>query len=184
MKNFPFKLPHIACTAAAVAGLTLFGISSAWAQEKHKFFFKVPPGVAKYTQQHAIDVGDVPGHQIRIFEVNSKYTAEAPVYDGVKVVEGWGRQYSDYTNGSGNSWGYSVSLLENGDKIFSRVELLAHTKVSPDGARTFRYTSVTTLTGGTGRFKSIRGTLLNSGDSDLKTGLSNVQTEGEYWFEK
>jgi hypothetical protein len=106
------------------------------------------------------------------------------VYDGVKVVEGWGRQYSDYTNGSGNSWGYTVNLLENGDKIFSRVELLAHTKVGQDGARTFRYTSVYTLTGGTGRFKSIRGTLLNSGASDLKTGLSNVQTEGEYWFEK
>jgi hypothetical protein len=46
------------------------------------------------------------------------------------------------------------------------------------------YTTVTTLTGGTGKFSTIRGTLRGVEATDFKTGLSGVKTEGEYWFEK
>jgi hypothetical protein len=52
-------------------------------------------------QQHAIDVGDVPGHQVRVYEVHSTYPSDAPVYNGVKVKESWNRSLSDYTDGSG-----------------------------------------------------------------------------------
>jgi hypothetical protein len=75
-------------------------------------------------------VGDVPGHQLRIFETHSTYTAEAPVYDGIKVKEAWTRSISDYTAGSGQSNGYGIALLENGDKIFSRTALTTQTSVS------------------------------------------------------
>jgi hypothetical protein len=34
------------------------------------------------------------------------------------------------------------------------------------------------------RFKGIRGTLRTTGETDFKTGTSDVQTEGEYWIEK
>ena len=44
--------------------------------------------------------------------------------------------------------------------------------------------SVATLVGGTGRFKGIRGTLRTTGLTDLKTGTSGTESEGEYWFEK
>jgi hypothetical protein len=173
---------------ALIMVLTLSGgliaSSDAWAQDKHKYSFKAPPGVTKYTQQHAIDVGDVPGHQLRVYELYTKYTGEAPVYDGVKVVEAWGRGSSDYTNGSGRSTVYTVSLLENGDRIVSTSEVLLHTVSGPDGSRQSRYSSVVTLTGGTGRFKGIRGTLRGTGLTDFKTGTSDAQTEGEYWIEK
>ena len=153
-------------------------------QEKHKYSFSAPPGTSVYTQQHAIDVGDVPGHQVRIFEIRAKYTNDAPVYAGVKVAEGWTRASSDLTNGSGRSSGYGISIFENGDKIFSRFETLVHTVVDADGSRKSSYTSVTTLTGGTGKFSTIRGTLRGAGSTDFRTGLSGVKTEGEYWFEK
>jgi hypothetical protein len=61
---------------------------------------------------------------------------------------------------------------------------MAHTAVGADGGRRLSFTTVTTLTGGTGKFKGIRGTLRTSGFSDLKTGTSGTQTEGEYWFEQ
>jgi hypothetical protein len=43
---------------------------------------------------------------------------------------------------------------------------------------------VVTLTGGTGKFEGIRGTLRGTGFTDFKTGTSHAQTEGEYWIEK
>jgi hypothetical protein len=46
------------------------------------------------------------------------------------------------------------------------------------------YTNVTTLTGGTGKFRGIRGTLRGAGVTDFKTGPSAINTEGEYWLEK
>jgi hypothetical protein len=168
----------------ATVGLTLSGMSNGLAQDKQKYFFEAPPGVAKYTQQHTIDVGDVPGHQIRIYELTSKFSADAPVYDGVKVVEAWTRASSDYTNGTGRASGYGVSLLANGDKIFSVADIISQTKVSPDGSRKTTFTNVSRLVGGTGKFKAIRGTLTTSGTTDFKTGTSNTVTEGEYWMEK
>ena len=41
-----------------------------------------------------------------------------------------------------------------------------------------------TLTGGTGKFKGLRGTLKTTGVADFKTGVTDVQTDGEYWIEK
>ena len=77
-----------------------------------------------------------------------------------------------------------MTILESGDKIFSRFETLVQTVVESDGSRKATYTTVTTLTGGTGKFSTIRGTLRGVGTTDFKSGLSGVKTEGEYWFEK
>ena len=82
-------------TIALVIG-TLICMSAAPAlgQQKFKYSFKTPSGISKYTQQHVLEVGDVPGHQIRIAEIHTKFANEAPEYDGVKVVETWGRLMS------------------------------------------------------------------------------------------
>jgi hypothetical protein len=61
---------------------------------------------------------------------------------------------------------------------------MARTTVDADGGRKTSYTSVTRLTGGTGKFRGIRGTLFTTGFSDMKTQTSGNQTEGEYWFEQ
>ena len=171
---------------AMVAGLITIGlaVSQTSAQEKHKYSFVSPPGVSTYTQQHEIEVGDVPGHKVRIFEIRAKFANEAPRYAGAKAVEGWTRALSDLTNGSGRSSGYGITTLESGDRIFSRFETLVQTVVESDGSRKSSYTTVTTLTGGTGKFSTIRGTLRGAGTTDFKSGLSGVKTEGEYWFEK
>jgi hypothetical protein len=91
---------------------------------------------------------------------------------------------SDYTEGSGRAFSYTVQALETGDKVFLRTEILTHSSTGADGARRTSYTQVAAITGGTGRFKGIRGTLRTSGATDLKTGTSGTETEGEYWFEK
>jgi hypothetical protein len=168
--------------ALAVVLIGAFG-AGALAQEKQKYSFKTPPGVTKYEEQHAIDVRDVPGHQVRVFSSHSVYAQEAAVYDGVKVKEEWTRALTDYTEGNGRIIGYYVDLLENGDKIFARSEGTSQTTVNTDGSKVTKGYSVRTLTGDTGKFKGIRGTLHSVTATDFKT-VSDSLIEGEYWIEK
>lgn len=161
-----------------------FASLNAQAQEKIKYSFGGKAASTKYGQQHAIDVGDVPGHRLRIAELSSTYGAEAPEYAGVKVVENRTRLMSDYTDDSGRLLIYVVLHMANGDRIYQRSEGLAHTSVAADGARKTSYSAVTTITGGTGKFMAIRGTLRTTGFTDFKVGTSGNSTEGEYWFEK
>ncbi|MDH4095536.1 MAG: hypothetical protein OEV81_12235 [Betaproteobacteria bacterium] len=167
----------LATLFALVAGETL-------AQQKHKYFFKPPPGTTKFMQTHQMDVGDVSGHQLRLAEAQSTFGDEAPVLDGVKAREIRGILVSDYVGGTGNAFLYRVWALENGDKVYSRMDIMAPTTIGADGARTTSYTAVEKLNGGTGKFKGLRGTLFTTGFSDLKTKTSGTQTEGEYWFEQ
>jgi hypothetical protein len=101
------------------AALTVFGSAEAPGQEKCKMSWQVPAANAKYTGQHAFDVGDVPGHQIRILELRRTLPDDQPNCEGLKLVEQWLRGYSDYVDRNGPSWGYAVTVLENGDKIFA-----------------------------------------------------------------
>jgi hypothetical protein len=169
-------------TLSLVVTFVTCGSSIAAAQTKTKFVSKAAP--SKYTQTHIIDVGDVPNHQLRLFELHTVYTSEAPEFGGVKVKERFARAVSDYIDGSGTATGYAINMLENGDKVFERLTIQAQTVVAADGSKKLGYRAVATLTGGTGRFTEIRGTLLGGGGSDLKTGVSDAWTEGEYWFEK
>src|SRR3989442_1079962 len=168
----------------AVLVVVAFATTEGSAQDKFKISGKSLAANTKYTQQHIIDVGDVPGHQIRILVIHRTPTTEAAVYSGVRVVEEWARGYTDYTNGNGLATGYSVSLLENGDKIFSRWQNTTHTVVNADGSRKATFVGVTTLVGGTGKFQTIRGTQRFDGIFDAKAGLNELKYEGEYWFEK
>jgi hypothetical protein len=162
--------------------ISFFG-TEASAQQRQKFSFKSPSGISKYEDQHAIDVGDVQGHQLRVYSFHSVYAQEAPVYEGVRVKESWLRASSDYTEGNGHATGYTVALLENGDKIFGRWEAITQTTVNADGSKMARVNTVTTLTGGTGKFRGIRGTVRGIATTDFKT-VSDSLTEGEYWIEQ
>jgi hypothetical protein len=183
MKTVPARAIS-ALLAIAAGALLLVASESGWTQQKQKYSFKDPGGLTKYTQQHLLDVGDVPGHQIRVAALQTKYASEAPQYDGVKVVESTGWLASDYTDGSGHFRQYSVLQMANGDRIFTRTEGLSQTSVGADGGRKTTFSTVVTLSGGTGKFATIRGTLRASGITDFKTGTSGNVSEGEYWLEK
>jgi hypothetical protein len=182
MKNTNHRLFGFLFAVLAAAGLSLFGASQGWAQEKHRFSYKSPPG--KYLQRLAIDIGDVPGHQVANYEVQYKFGSDAPVYDGVKVVESYVRGSSDTIAGSGSSVLYATNVMENGDKIFSQSNMLLNATVNPDGSRQARLITVGKITGGTGRFKGIRGAVHGTAVTDFKAGTSDQQNEVEYWFEK
>jgi hypothetical protein len=56
----------------------------------------VPAANAKYTAQHTVDVGDVPGHQVRILGLHRTFPDDQPNCEGLKQVEQWLRGYSDH----------------------------------------------------------------------------------------
>ena len=106
------------------------------------------------------------------------------MYDGVKVLETKGWLRSDYINRNGGFTQYTVLQMANGDKIYQTIEGQTQTSVGSDGAGRTSFSTITHLTGGTGKFANIRGLIRGSGVSDFKTGPSNNPSEGEYWFEK
>jgi hypothetical protein len=183
MKKLTLKGMSVLLVVTISVGLILFRISEGWTQEKHKISSKWVAENSKYTQQHGIDVGEVPGHQVHIFEIQRTYPKDPPVFEEVVVKEAWFHGYSDYTDINGRTWGYGTYVLENGDKIFARFDGTTQTTMNPDGSKKTANTSVETLSGGTGKCREIRGILRNTVIPDLKVGTAG-QSEGEYWIEE
>jgi hypothetical protein len=144
-------------TISLGVALTAFSVSDVSAEERCKVILEVPAANTTYTQQHALDVGDVPGHQIRIYEVHRTYPADAkPNCEGLKRTESWSRVVSDFIDRNGRVSGYSVVVLDNGDKMFNEFSGTSQTVVGPDGSKKSTYTGVSRFTGGTGRYQGVR----------------------------
>ena len=83
--------------AIAVLGLALaISATDSLAQQKQRVSFSIPAESSKYVQQHVIEVGDTPGHEVRVYELRRSFPGNAPVINGVKVKEMIGSGMSDY----------------------------------------------------------------------------------------
>jgi hypothetical protein len=150
------------------------------AQQKQQLSFKTSAENTKYTQQHLIDVGDVPGHQVRVYELHCTFPNNAPVMNGVAIKEQWTRAISDYTDNNGPGTTYGVYVLENGDKFFTRSVLVAQST----GSGKLTATTVGQITGGTGKFAGIQGIVRTVNTADPKAGVNEGQTDIEYTIGK
>jgi hypothetical protein len=148
---------------------------------QERLVFKVGVEDTQYTQQHVIDVGDVSGHQVRLFEIHRTYPNNAPKVDGMKIVESWTRGITDYTNNNGEATIYGVYVLENGDKFFTRASLVA---VQSPGATDLTATAVGPITGGTGNLARINGMVRTLTSANPAMGMNEIQVEIEYWLPK
>jgi hypothetical protein len=149
------------------------------AEAQERLAFKVSADNTNYTQQHTIDVGDVAGHQVRVFEIKRVYPANPPVIGGLKIVESWTRGISDYTNNSGEARTYSTYVLENGDKFFTRGSLVA---LQGPEARNLTATTAGPITGGTGKLARINGMARTITLANPQTGMNETQIEIDYWL--
>ena len=184
MKAQSSRQPPTLFAIGVSAALSVLGSAEALAQEKCKMSWEIPPANATYTGQHAFDVEDVPGHQVRIFEIRRTLADEEPNCEGLKLVEQWLRGYSDYVERNGPTWGYSVTLLENGDKIFAAFSGAVQTTVNPDGSHTTEATTVHKWTGGTGQYQGVRGIQRETTVFDPDTNFNETRAEVEYWLDK
>jgi hypothetical protein len=177
------KSPVIRAVPIGMA-LALFTIADVSAQERCKIGWELLASDSKYTQQLAIDVGDIPGHQVRVLELHRVYLTAKPNCEGLKWTESWGRGYSDYVDRNGRTWGYTVVTLENGDKIYMEWTGTSQTSVGADGSKKTTYEGTARWTGGTGKYQGVRGIEWDHVVFDPGKNLNQLKFEAEYWFEK
>jgi hypothetical protein len=152
----------------------------AMAQQKQQVSFKTSPENSKYTQQHVVEVGDMPGHEVRVYEIHRTYPTNTPMINGLKLVESWTRGVSDYIDGSGSNTSYTVYAFDNGDKLFTRVALVAQGL----GGGKLTTAAAGLVEGGTGKLAGIQGTVRTRGTAEPKAGVNENQTDIEYWMAK
>ena len=159
----------------------LCATSAAWAQKKYTI--SSPSSTSQFLQQHAIDVDDSPGHQVRVYEIRNDYAEKDLAFGGVLVKESITRGMSDYINFSGPFTTYTVYTLEDGNKIFSRSTGTAQFVTKGDGSQVVKFSNVENFIGGTGKFKGIRGQVTGSGERAPVAKTLTAQSSGEYWLE-
>jgi hypothetical protein len=174
----------VACKVGCVVLLALLSSGMAWAQQKYQYSSSAAPTASRYVQRHKIDVGDLPGHEIVIVEIQRTHASDHPMVMGVKIIETSSYGFTDQINGVGRSEGYTTWTLEDGSKIFVEYSGAVYAELTATGSRKGTYHGVSRFVGGTGRFAAIHGTLTDDVeyDTDPKTGYNRPVTRGEYWF--
>ena len=158
-----------------------------WAQEKHPISISSEGAKTRFIQQLAIDVDDLTGHQVRVFENHRIYAADKQAtVAGEHIVESFGRGLSNYVSGIGPVFGYITLVTDKGNKIFVEFSGTSLTRPSESGSKRGTYNGTAQFRGGTGPFSNIRGYLVDSTkyDTDPKTGYNVGEFSGEYWFEQ
>ncbi len=178
-------LPRLAIAAGILAATFS---CSAWAQQKHPVSITGEGATGRYVQQYIIDVDDVPGHQIRINEIQRKYDPDKqPVFEGERIIETWSRSLTNYTNGIGPVLAaYNTWITDKGNKRFIEAVGTSESQITETGSKRGTYHGTGRFVGGTGRFSKIRGTLVDVSkfDTDPKVGFNTIDSHGEYWFQE
>lgn len=157
-----------------------------YGQEKFSFSSSTAPQSSRYVKEYSIDLDDVPGHKIRIVEIQRSYTKDNPEIMGVKVVESWLRGSTDYIGGIGPAVGYDTWVLEDGNRIFLEWSSLSSSEPTQSGSRRGTSHATSRFVGGTDKFAGIQGTLMSTVefDTDKEKGYSRPTMRGEYWIKK
>lgn len=166
-------------TIAFLSLMVALPTGHAVAQEKQHVSFKMPAENTKYTQSVSLTVPDVPNHILRAYDVHTTYANNAPVINGVKLVESSITGIGDRFDGSGDGRRYYVFVMENGDRFFVRDSQTVQNRSGKTND-----TGSGFITGGTGKFAGMHGSVLQNGSFDIKSGLVEGQYDIEYWIEK
>jgi hypothetical protein len=145
-------------------------VSCVIAQPKQQVSVRVPLQNLKFEAHQSIEVGDVPNHIVRVFELH--YTVpsnNAPLINGLRLKEAWQRGTADISDGVGTTSSYFECLMENGDKFFVRNEAI----IQRAGSGKIASVGVGHIFGGTGKLGSIQGTTRNATTFDPKAGVAD-----------
>ena len=174
---------------ALIVGMVLLASDGSLAQEKKKVSWSTKPENTKITVQQALEIPDMASHVMRITEYRRTWPdGGGPMVEGQRVVEEIARTFADTIAGNGHGSGYSTWRFDNGDLMFGQFQNSIQTVVNPDRSRKTTFMGTYVTTGGTGRFKGIKGLGRFAGlgelDAEGKAIRSEYSAEGEYWFEK
>lgn len=178
------SFPQSPILCALLIGSGMLVASAGVAQEKCTETFAADNTESKYTEQHVMDVGDVAGHQIRIFELHHTYPDAKANCEGLKRTEQVVHGFSDYVDRNGRAWGYAVTTYDNGDRMFIQFTGTSHTIANADGSKTSTYVGTSVITGGTGMYTGVRGTGRDRVHFDPEKNINQSDSELTYWIDK
>jgi hypothetical protein len=166
-------MKHSFLTTVAVVCLA----GSAFAEDLQHVSFKAPNGAAKYLVSESVEVGDAPGHVVRVFDTQAAITDKAATINGLTLASVWVRGTSDLTDGNGGGQGYVVLQAENGDTIYARANLATRRIGSQ-----IHVTWSGAIYRGTGKFTGIQGVTQITNIIDSKPGgpISDVEYTVDY----
>jgi hypothetical protein len=124
--------------------------------------------------QQQVEISDHPGHTLAISQMKCNWSKPMEV-DGVQDKDGIDSGSADVHGGSGSSHGYYIDNMANGDKTFVHWQGTD----AKDGTSQGKWT----YTGGTGKFKSIKGGGTYKGKR-AQDGSISFQVDGEYTLAK
>lgn len=132
----------------------------------------------KPTAQHALEVGDRPGHSLAVSQSKCTWTKPFEIA-GTQSKEGVATAADEIRGNSIRSRGYFVDTMANGDQVHYRYQC---TTALQDGAPQSAACKWT-LVGGTGKLKGIKGTGSCTGKARADGGFSQ-ECEGDYTLPK
>jgi len=134
--------------------------------------------------EHIIDAGDAPGHQLRIVEIEKTCSRNHPKVRGVNITKVRQWAFTNYTNGIGPVIFYETWSDDNGNMFFLEGTSETESRITATGSRRGTSHGSGRITGGTGQFTSIQGGLVGHTefDSDPDNGYNRNTSRLEYWF--
>jgi hypothetical protein len=130
---------------------------------------------AKPDPAYAIPVSDHDGHALAISQSACTWTKPMEIA-GEKTTEGTDVSYGDVNGTVVHTWGYHVSTMSNGDKMY--VKFQGKDTMTEDG-KPVSSEGTWSYTGGTGKLQGIKGGGTYKGTPDAD-GNMVVEVEGTY----
>jgi len=153
------------------------------AGDRHAIAFDLGSAAIHYHKQYRLLVDDTPKHALRIYDLSREFAAGSFTLGSVAVttMREWGT--SDLTDENGTESAYVMFVLEDGNRVFGRYRGTVETRRWPDGSRHYDIRGTIDVTGGTGAFQHIRGTIRTWLALDPGADSRQGRAEGEFEFE-
>ena len=166
----------------AVALLTAPALSPA--QDRRELAYDAAAAHTRIVQNTRISVGDASDHILRIYDLRRKFTLRPPVFEGVRATQMWEQGVADTIDQSGTETAYVTFVLEDGNRVLGRYAGIVHSFRWPDGSRHYDHVGTITLTGGSGAFARLRGTVRVRAAVDPGADSNQIESKGAYWMEQ
>ena len=162
----------------------LLPVVAAAADVRHPVAFDLGSVAIRYNKQYRLPVDDAPKHVLRIYDLSRQFAPGSFNLGSVAVttMREWGS--SDVVDETGTESAYVMFIMEDGNRVFGRYRGTVETRRWPDGSRHYDIHGTIDLTGGTGAFEHIRGTIGTWQALDPGADSSQGRADGEYWFER
>ena len=108
----------------------------------------------RIVSRNATTLVDVPNHEVGQEVQLSEIKFSHPAF---KVKEEWVYNQFNYVGGSGPHWGTFVDVHEDGSQTFGKYEGAQKTVANADGSWVTTWEGTYKYTGGSGKFKNIKG---------------------------